>query len=215
VSVGIRFGVLIQLESYIPSDRRFTLVAVADSIYCLTGTGLRYSSSLPSSTHPLVTPFQGFALRWNLPHLRHACILCLLSGPDVLIIFKFSSSSFDIFVGMRVYIYIVRSAFGCLKSSSSTVEVGRRFRQASFPVFSQSLFTCITSTSCDYFAWNSVGYYCIPSSSTNTRYYAFRPVQIKRIKPCFLDLVERKAGDSCEGTYWYKYWLSEVEQALK
>jgi hypothetical protein len=37
---GIRFGVLIQLESYIPSDRRFTLIAVADSIYCRTGRGL-------------------------------------------------------------------------------------------------------------------------------------------------------------------------------
>ena len=41
VSVGIRFGVLIQLESYIPSDRHFTLIAVAYSTYCCTGTGLR------------------------------------------------------------------------------------------------------------------------------------------------------------------------------
>ncbi len=41
VSVGIRFRVLIQLESYILSDRRFTPVAIADSIYCRTGTGLR------------------------------------------------------------------------------------------------------------------------------------------------------------------------------
>ena len=39
VSVGIGFGVLIQLESFIPSDRRFALIAVADSIYCRTSTG--------------------------------------------------------------------------------------------------------------------------------------------------------------------------------
>ena len=41
VSVGNRFGVLIELESNIPSDRRITLRAVDDSIYCRTGTGLR------------------------------------------------------------------------------------------------------------------------------------------------------------------------------
>ena len=41
VSIGIRFGVLIQLECYIPSDRRFSLVAIPGRIYCRTGTGLR------------------------------------------------------------------------------------------------------------------------------------------------------------------------------
>ncbi len=40
-SSGNRFGVLIQLESNIPSDRRITLSADADSIYCRTDTGLR------------------------------------------------------------------------------------------------------------------------------------------------------------------------------
>ena len=95
MSVGIRFGVLIQrpVESYIPSDHCFTIIAVADTVFTVAlvldvGSSLlyhpRHTVAYPGTTVRSITP--EFQYTWWLSVQRGTISVDVVFGirlPDL------------------------------------------------------------------------------------------------------------------------------------